>query len=156
MRRIVCLFLVLAALAGLIAGCGGGGGTSVHRITGLTPEKVVATFHNSAKSQKYTEAALYVAPTSLASVKGVTNFLKNDLGLSDVLSSNLLSAKLVGEKGDFAVVLATLQDGVNSTKISVKAVGMEKINGEWYIVDSNTIFRDAKYKLLQDLISNVL
>lgn len=155
MRRIGSLFLVLALLAGLIAGCGGGG-SNVQRITGLTPEKVVATFHDRVKSQQYEEAALYVSPTSLAAIKGISNFLKDDLGLSDALNSNLLSVKLMGETGDFAAILATFQDGVNSTKISVKAIGLEKINGEWYIVDSNTILQNAKYKLLQDLINNVL
>lgn len=155
MRKILSLVAVLIVFAGLIAGCGGGG-ADLHRITGLTPEKVVTTFHERAKSQNFDEAALYVSPTSLAAVKGVGNFLKNDLGLTDALHSNILAAKVVGQSGDFAVVMTTLQDGVNSTKVSVKAVGLEKINGEWYIVDNNTVFRDAKYKLLQDLIDNVL
>jgi hypothetical protein len=86
----------------------------------------------------------------------VGNFLTKDLGLTDVVGSNLLSVKLLGKSGDFAVVTATLQDGLNSTKISVKTIGLEKIDGEWYIVDSNTIFQDAKYRLLQDLINDVL
>ncbi len=155
MRKIWGLFLVLATVMALIAGCGGGG-TSVHRITGLTPEKVVATFHDRAKDQNFAEAALYVSPTSLTAIKGVGNFLRNDFGLSDVVGSNLLSVKKIGENGDYAVVMATLQDGLNSAKISVKTIGLEKINGEWYIVDNDTVFRDAKYKLLQDLISSVL
>lgn len=157
MRKIWGLTLILIMLAGLIAGCGGGGGgTKAQRITGLTPEKVVVTFHERAKNQKYEEASLYVSLTSLEAIKGVGNFLRHDLGLSDVLTSNLLSAKLMGEKGDYAVVLATFQDGTNSTKISVKPIGMEKVKGEWYIVDNKTIFQNAKYRLLQDLIDDVL
>jgi hypothetical protein len=62
----------------------------------------------------------------------------------------------VASNGDFAVVMATLQDGVNSTRITVKAIGLEKINGEWYIVDNNTIFRDAKYKTLLNLLNGIL
>jgi hypothetical protein len=153
-KKLMGLFLSLVLLSLIIAGCGKG--ADVHRILGLTPDKVVATFHDRAKNQKYEEAALYVAPASLAAIKGVSGFLKNDLGLSDVLNSNLLSVKVVASNGDFAVVMATLQDGVNSTRITVKAIGLEKINGEWYIVDNNTIFRDAKYKTLLNLLNGIL
>ncbi|HBS59741.1 MAG TPA: hypothetical protein DEA44_10780 [Firmicutes bacterium] len=154
MRKIIMLCLTLALTAGLIAGCGGGG-KGMQRLTGLSPEQVVATFQDLAKHQKYTEAALYVSPVSLASLS-VSNFLKDDLGLSNVASSNLLSVRQLGQSGDFAVVLATLQDGVNTSNISVKVIGLERIKGEWYIVDNDTIAREAKYRLLQDLINNVL
>jgi len=154
-RKIVGLCLGLILLAGIMAGCGGNG-TTLHRVKGLAPEKVVSTFYERAKSQELEEAALYIAPTSLTAISGVGGFLKNDLGLSDVLSSNLLMAKPIAEQGGFAVVLATLQDGLNSTRITVKAVGLEKIDGEWYIVDTNTAYRDAKYKALVSLLENIL
>lgn len=154
MRKLVALVLGLLLLSGLIAGCGGGNG--VHRITGLSPDKVVATFHERAKAQKLEEAALYISPTSLTAIRGVGGFLKNDLGLSDVLSSNLLMVKLIAQTGDFAVVVATLQDGVNSANVTIKPVGLERIDGEWYIVDTATAYRDAKYKLLQNLLASVL
>jgi predicted small lipoprotein YifL len=153
-KKVMGLFLILVLFALVIAGCGKG--PDLHRIPGLTPDKVVATFHDLAKNQKYAEAALYVSPTSLASIKGVSSFLKNDLGLSDALNSNLLSVKVIGSSGDFAAVLATFQDGVNSTKFTMKAIGLEKINGEWYIVDNNTIYQNAKYKILQNLLSGIL
>ena len=154
MRKIMMLCLILALMAGIIAGCGGGG-KGLHRLTGLTPEQVVTTFQDLAKQQKYAEAALYVSPVSLTAVS-VSNFLKDDLGLSNVASSNLLSVRQLAQTGEFAVVLATLQNGVNTANISVKLIGLEKIKGEWYIVDNETIAREAKYRLLQDLISSVL
>jgi len=154
MRKLMMLCLTLALIAGLIAGCGGGG-KGLHRLTGLSPEQVVTTFQDLAKHKKYAEAALYVSPVSLASVS-VSSFLKDDLGLSNVATSNLLSVKRLGQTGDFAVVLATLQDGVNTSNISVKVIGLEKIKGEWYIVDNDTIAQEAKYRLLQDLINKVL
>jgi hypothetical protein len=143
-------------LTGIIAGCGGGDGAKLHRVKGLAPDKVVATFYERAKNQKLEEAALYIAPTSLKELQGVGGFLKNDLELSEIQSSNLLMAKPVAEQGGFAVVLATLQDGINSTKITVKAVGLEKIDGEWYIVDFKTAYKYAKYEALESLLKNIL
>lgn len=125
-----------------LTGCGGPG---VARITGLSPDKVVQTFYDAAKSSKMNEAALYVASESRSAGTDELGSLQN---------MNLLSVRKVAEQGDYAVVIATLQQQ-NSINISVKPVGLEKKDGEWYIVDINSIYQNAKYSILASLLSKL-
>jgi hypothetical protein len=135
----VSLLLVLV----VVAGCGGGSGGK--RQAGLSPEEVVKTFFDAAKANNYSEAALYVAP-------GASN--KDELG-DITANANLLSVKKVAQQGDYAVIAATIQPEQNSLNVIFKTVGLEKINGEWYILDYNQIYQDAKYKVLQQLLQNI-
>ena len=138
----------------LVAGCGGGSGSTAQRVLGLAADSVVNTFFETAKAGNLNEAALYVSPDSKQSAQTVKNFLTGQLGLDQIKEANLLSVKKLAEKGDYAVVLATLQDKT-SMKITVKPVGLIKISGEWYIVDADQIYSDAKYKILQQLLANI-
>lgn len=143
---VVCLLLIVV----LVAGCGGGSGAK--RITGLSPDGVVKTFFDAAKNNKMNDAGAYISPTSAGDAKTVVKFMTGDL--DQIKKSNLISAKLAGQQGDYAVVATTLQEQ-DSFKFTVKPVGLEKINGEWYIVDFDQIYRDAKYKVLQQLLANI-
>jgi hypothetical protein len=40
-------------------------------------------------------------------------------------------------------------------EVTIKPVGLEKVNGEWYIVDFDQIYNDTKYKVLQQLMANI-
>ncbi|MPM27925.1 hypothetical protein SDC9_74441 [bioreactor metagenome] len=139
----------------VVAGCGGGSGSNAKRVSGLTPDGVVNTFFESAKAGDLNEAALYVSHDSKQSTQTVKNFLTGELGLDQIKDANLLSVKKVAEKGDYAVVLATLQDKQGSMKVTVKPVGLTKVSSEWYIVDADQIYSDAKYKILQQLLANI-
>lgn len=144
---VVAMLLVLA----LTAGCGGG--SSAQRPSGLAPDTVVKSFFDAAKANKLNEAALYVSPDSVNDTKVVIKYVTGQTVLNELRNSNLLSVKKVAQQGDYAVVLATLQTEANSFKVSVKPVGLTRINDEWYIVEFDKIFQDAKYKVLQQLIS---
>lgn len=147
----VSMLLVILVAA---AGCGGSG-SSATRVLGLNADGVVKTFFEAAKAGKINEAALYVSPDSRSNSETVKNFLTGDLGLDQIKEANLLSVKKVAEKGDYAVVLATMQDKQGSMRVTVKPVGLIKVSGEWYIVDADQIYTDAKYKILQQLLANI-
>ncbi|MEG6586890.1 hypothetical protein [Dendrosporobacter sp. 1207_IL3150] len=145
---VVSLLLIVV----LVAGCGGGG-SGAKRISGLSPDGVVKTFFNAAKSNNLNEAKLYVSPVSSGDVKTAIKFMTGS-GLTEIQKSNLASIKLAKQQGDFAVVVATLQEE-NSFRFTVKPIGLEKIDGEWYIVDFEQIYQNAKYKVLQQLLANI-
>ncbi|VBB08353.1 Hypothetical protein LUCI_3625 [Lucifera butyrica] len=140
-------YLLVSLLA---AGCGGGGG---QRIMGLSPSDTVKTFFDAAKNNQMSAAALYVSPSS-ANAQAALNYMSGQNNLSNLQNYNLLSLNKVAEQGNFSVVVATLQEQ-NSTKFTVKPVGLEKINGEWYIVDNNQIYSAAKYSILAQLLSKI-
>lgn len=146
----VSMLLVLI----VVAGCGGSG-SNAQRITGLSADGVVKTFFNSAKSGNMNEAALYVSADSRNNSQTVLKFMTGQSGLSEIREANLLSVKKVAEKGDYAVVVTTFQDEPGSLKVTIKPVGLVKTNGEWYIVDKDQIYSDAKYKILQQLLANI-
>ena len=142
----VAILLILA----LTAGCGGGSGAQ--RVSGLTPDAVVKSFFDSAKDNKLNEAALYVSPDSVNDTKVVIKYVTGQSALKELKNFNLLSVKKVAQQGDYAVVLATLQEA-NSFKVSAKPVGLTRVNDEWYIVEFDKIYQDAKYRVLQQLMS---
>lgn len=144
----------LALLVLLAAGCGGGD-SGAKRITGLTADGVVKTFFEEAKAGDLNAAALYVSPSSTNDPRVVMKYLTGQSGLNDLKNANLLSLTKAAEQGNFAVVVATLQTQQNSLNITVKPVGLEKVNGEWYIVDFDKAFQDAKYQALAQLLSKV-
>lgn len=142
----------LAMLVMLAAGCGGGGGAQ--RITGLTADGVVKTFFDEAKAGHLNDAALYVSASSTNDPRVVMKYLAGQT-VNDLKNANLLSLTKAAEQGNFAVVVATLQTQANSLNIVVKPVGLEKVGGEWYIVDFDKAFQDAKYQALAQLLSKV-
>ena len=148
------LAAVMVVVVFLIAGCGGGG-SGLQRITGLTPDGVVKTFFEAAKGGRMNEAGLYVSPVSANDPSTALKFMTGQSGLAEIQKANLLTVKKIAEQGNFAVVVSTVQQEQNSLKISVKPTGLEKINGEWYIVDVNQIANDAKYQVLQQLLTHI-
>lgn len=150
LRTLAALSLLLFVL--VIAGCGGG--SDAKRLNGLAADEVVKTFFDSAKNSKVKEAGLYISPASSGDTKTVLKFLTGDSGLGQIKKSNLMSVKTAAQEGDYAVVVATLQEQ-DSFKFTVKPVGLEKIKGEWYIVDFDQIYTGAKYKVLQRLLENI-
>ena len=125
-----------------IAGCGGGS-DGAPRIMGLSPDGVVKTVFDNVKANRMNDAKEYLAPNTVGD-KTVIQEMRN---------SNLLFVKTVAQKGDYAVVVATLQP--ENSSISVKPVGLEKINGEWYVLDVNNIYNNVKYSILQRLLANI-
>ncbi len=150
--KLIAVFLMVIVMA-LIAGCGGSG-TNAKRLTGISPETVVKTFVNAAKDNRLQEAGLYVSPASTGDARTVVKFLTGQSGLDQIKKSNLFSVKKAAEQGNYAVVIATLQEQ-DSLKFSVKPIGLEKIDGEWYIVDFDQIYRDVKYKILLQLLESI-
>jgi hypothetical protein len=150
LKLLVALSLMLLAL--LAAGCSGGG---AQRVAGLSADGTVKAFFDAAKAGKMSEASLYVSPSSANDPVVVSKYLSGQSGLDQLRNSTLLSVKKMTEQGDFSVVLATLQSQDSSLGFTIKPVGLEKINGEWYIVDVDKIVQDAKYKLLLQLVSNI-
>ncbi|MEN6412380.1 MAG: hypothetical protein ABFC84_06380 [Veillonellales bacterium] len=150
LKSVAAVSLLLLVL--ITAGCGGGSG--LQRIAGLSPENVVKTFFNAARDGRFNEAGLYVSAASKSDAQTVMKFITGQSGLEQFKNSNLLSVKQVAQQGDYTVMVATLQDQ-NSFKITVKPVALEKVDGEWYIVDTNQIYQDAKYKILQQLLANI-
>ena len=141
--HIVAIVLLLVSIFAL-AGCGGGSSTANPRLTGLSPDGVVKTVFNEVQANQMNDAKQYLAPNTSGDTASVQT-MKN---------SNLISVKTITTQGDYAVVVATMQQQ-NTTNFSVKPVGLEKINGEWYILDTNNIYNNAKYALLQKLLGNI-
>ena len=150
-QHILAAALAVILLA-LVAGCGGGDG--MQRLTGLSPEGVVKTFVNAAKADKLGEAGLYVSPSTAGNPAAVTNFLSGTGGLTDLKKANIAAVKVVAQSGDYAAVLLTLQQE-NTFNLTFKPVGLERINGEWYIVDVNQIYQNAKYSVLAELLKRI-
>ena len=75
-------------------------------------------------------------------------------GLGDLKDTNVAAVKVVAQAGNYAAVVVTLQQE-NTFKITVKPVGLEKISGEWYIVDNNQIYQSAKYSILAELLKKI-
>lgn len=140
--HITAVFMLLVSIFAL-AGCGGGS-AGAPRINGLTPDGVVKTVFNEVQANQLNDAKEYLAP----------NTSGDSVSIQTMKNSNLISVKTVTTQGDYAVVMATMQQQ-NTVNFSVKPVGLEKINGEWYIVDANNIYNNAKYALLQKLLSSI-
>lgn len=147
--------LTLLIVVLLAAGCGGGGQGGAKRITGLAADEVVKTFFDAAKSGNLNEAGLYVSPSTANDPQVVIKYLTGNSGLNELKNANLLSLRKAAEQGNYAVVVATLQTAQNTTNIVIRPVGLEKVNGEWYIVDFDKIYQDAKYQILQQLLSKI-
>jgi hypothetical protein len=143
------ILIILTALLGLTLLLGGCAGT-VGRDLGLEPEAVVKTAFEAAKKQRMMQAAAYVAPEALSEASAVTKLLTG-FSVEDMKTANLLSVKKVSARDNFAVVVATIHQE-NTLKISVKTIGLEKIEDEWYIVPMDRIVQDAKYRLLAELL----
>ncbi|MCM0760030.1 DUF4878 domain-containing protein [Sporomusa sphaeroides DSM 2875] len=150
-NKIILVAMLMLALL-VAAGCGGGSG--VQRQSGLSPEAVIQNFFDAAKDNQMKEAALYVSPTSASDTKTVLKYVTGESS-STIKNSNLLSVKKVAQQGDYAAAVVTLQAEQNSMNVSVKPVGLEKIDGEWYIVDYDQALREAKYKVLAQLLSRI-
>ena len=71
--------------------------------------------------------------------------------IADLKGQKLIHVKEAASQGNYCVVVATLQ-GQDSFAVKVKPVGLEKINGEWYLVDINKIYQSAKYELLLKML----
>ncbi|HWR06805.1 hypothetical protein [Sporomusa sp.] len=152
MRNKFVLFAVLIMALLVTAGCGGG--ADLTRQSGLSPEEVVHTFFDAAKGNRMNEAALYVSPASVSDTKTVLKFVTGQSS-SSIKNSNLLSVKKVAQQGNYVATVATLQQEQNSLGFEIKPVGLEKIDGEWYIVDYDQALRDVKYKVLAQLLSGL-
>jgi len=156
-RNSMKLLLVIGALVGvmLVSGCGGSdSGTGVQRIAGLNTEDTVKTFFDAAKNNRMNEAGLYVSAASKTNAQTVLKFMTGQSGMDQIKNSNILSIKQLTQQGNYAVVVATIQEA-NSFKMTIKPIGLEKVNGEWYIIDFDQVYADAKYKVLQQLLSNI-
>lgn len=149
--RFVLPAVAMLALVLLVAGCGGGGGK---RIMGLSPTGVVQTFYSEARDGHTGTAALYLAPDDGGSTAAVVQSLTSKLSLKDLKNTNLLTVKEAAQQGNFAVVVATLQVQ-NSANVAVQPVGLEKIDGEWYIVNPDKIYKDVKYQVLAQLLTKM-
>jgi ABC-type glycerol-3-phosphate transport system substrate-binding protein len=147
----VLLAVSMLVLVILVAGCGGSGGK---RVPGLSATETVTTFFDAAKNNRMSEASLYVSSASKNDPKTVLKFMTGQSGIQEIKNANIASIKQVAQQGNYTAVIVTIQEQ-NSFKMSVKPVGLEKINGEWYIVDFDQIYNDAKYKVLLQLLSNI-
>ncbi|QDR80967.1 hypothetical protein [Sporomusa termitida] len=152
MRNKFILVALLSLVLLVTAGCGGG--SDLTRESGLSPEAVVQTFFTAAQNDRMKEAALYVSPSSASDTKTVLKYVTGQ-SRSSIKNANLLSVTKVAQQGNYAATLATLQPEQNSMGIVIKPVGLERIDGEWYIVDYDQAFRDAKYKVLAQLLSGI-
>ena len=148
-KLILAALLVITLL--VTAGCGG---SDVTRQPGLSPEQVIHSFFDAAKGNRMNEAALYVSPTSASDTKTVLKFVTGQSSTT-IKTSNLLSVKLVAQQGNYAAAVATLQQEQNSLNLIIKPVGLEKIDDEWYIVDYDQALREAKYKVLAQLLTHI-
>lgn len=148
----ILMALMLLMFTIFIGGCGSSG---AQRVAGLSADAVVRTFVDLAKQNKLSEAALYVSPSSTADSTAVLNFMTGQDGLSAIKNATILSLNQVAQQGNYAVMLATLQQEPNSMKLIVKPVALEKIDNEWYIVDINKVYTDAKYSVLAQLLSKI-
>lgn len=152
-KRTVTLMMAMVIMTALLAGCGGGGG-SVQRVAGFSPDGVVKAFVAAAKADKLDEAGLYVSPTTKSDPRAIAGFLSGTNGLGDLKTANVAAVKVVGQSGDYAAVVLTLQQE-NTFKITVKPVGLERIKGEWYIVDVNQVYQNSKYSVLAELLKKI-
>lgn len=150
-KRSLTIFITAVIVMSLfIGGCSG----KSERLYGLEPDAVVKTAFEAAKTKKLAAAAAYIAPDTLTGIdeaavaKHLTGF-----GLADVTTANLLSVKTVSTRGNFAVVVATIHQE-NTLRVSMKTIGLEKLEGEWYIVPMDRIVQDAKYRLLAELLTS--
>jgi PBP1b-binding outer membrane lipoprotein LpoB len=145
---LIIAMIAMVIMAVFIGGCSG----SSERAYGLEPEAVVKTAFEAAKSGKVLEAAAYVAPSALTDgdTSSVSKMLTG-FSLKELKTANLLSVKKVSTRGNFAVAVATIHQE-NTLKIGVKTLGLEKIEGEWYIIPTDRIVQDAKYRLLAELL----
>lgn len=148
----VVLAVSMLILVILVAGCGGSSG--VKRIPGLSATETVTTFFDAAKNNRMSEASLYVSTASKNDPKTVLKFMTGQSGIEQIKNANIISIQQVAQQGDFAALVVTIQEQ-NSVKMSIKPIGLEKINGEWYIVDFDQIYNSAKYKVLQQLLANI-
>ncbi|EGO64789.1 DUF4878 domain-containing protein [Acetonema longum] len=149
-KYLILLMLAVFALSAVLGGCGGKKG---ERVLGLTPEGVISTAFKNAKEQNFRQAATYVSPDSLSGTKSVANLLAGMSG-KEIKHTNLLSVKKVAQQGDFAAVIVTVQQE-DSFKLNFQAVGLERINDEWYIVSNDQILENAKYRVLAQLLANI-
>jgi len=149
-KSLLAISLLMVVL--LIAGCGGSesGG---QRTDGLTTEATVKAFFEAAKNDRMNEAAMYVSSDSKSDPQTVLKFMTGQTGVEQIKNSNIFSVKQVAQQGNYAAVVVTMQDQ-NTYKV-IKPVGLEKINGQWYIVDVDQIYTNAKYKVLQQLLGNI-
>lgn len=151
MKSLLAMSLLLVVL--LIAGCGSSG-AGLQRIAGLTTEGTVRTFFDAAKNNRMNEASLYVSAASKNNISTVMKFMTGQTGVEELKNSNILSIKQIAQQGDYAAVVVTTQEQ-NTFKMTIKPVGLEKVNGEWYIIDFDQIYANAKYKVLQQLLTNI-
>lgn len=150
-RSVIIMLTIVTAIALFVGGCSG----TAERARGLEPEAVVKTAFEAAKSRKMMQAAAYVAPSALVDAnEPATVKLLTGLNADELRDANLLSVKKVSTRGDFAVVVATFHQE-NTLKISVKTVALERIEDEWYIIPSDRIVQDAKYRLLAELLGGI-
>lgn len=151
MKSLLAMSLLLVVL--LTAGCGGSG-SGLQRIAGLTTEGTVKTFFDAAKNNRMEEASLYVSAASKNNIQTVLKFMTGQTGIEQIKNSNIVSIKEIAQQSNYAAVVVTVQEQ-NSFKMTIKPVGLEKVNGEWYIIDFDQIYTDAKYKVLQQLLANI-
>ena len=152
-NKLITIAVLMLALL-VTAGCGGGSDSDLKRQANLSPETVIQSFFEAAKDNQMKEAALYVSPTSVGDTQTVLKFVTGQSSAT-IKNANLLSVKMVAQQGNYAAALATLQPEQNSINVVFKPVGLEKIDGEWYIVDYDQIFREAKYQLLAQLMKRI-
>lgn len=151
-KKIARLFTMVSLLAFVFTAAGCGGGQTAQRISGLTPDNVVKTFFDAAKSNHIGEAALYVSDVSKSNPQTVLKYVTGQTDVQQLKDTNLILAKQVVAQGDYAVVAATLE---KSGSFQLKAIGLERVAGEWYIVDFDQILNNAKYSILRNLLSNI-
>lgn len=151
MKSLLAISLLLIVL--FVAGCGSSG-PGLQRIAGLTTEGTVRTFFDAAKNNRMSEAGLYVSAASKNNIQTVMKFMTGQTGVEEIKNSNILSIKQIAEQGGYAAVVVTIQEQ-NTFKMTIKPVGLEKVNGEWYIIDFDQIYANAKYKVLQQLLANI-
>lgn len=149
----ILLAASLLLIIALVAGCGGDS-SGLQRVPGLSPTETVTTFFDAAKNNRMAEASLYVSAASKSDPNTVVKFMTGQSELTQIKTSNIMSIKQVAQQGNYAALLVTTQEQ-NTFKINMKPVGLEKVNGEWYIIDFDQIYRDAKYKVLQQLLANL-
>jgi hypothetical protein len=148
----ILLAASMLVLVVLVAGCGGS--SDVQRIPGLSATETVTTFFDAAKNNRMSEAGLYVSAASKSDSRTVLKFMTGQSGIEQIKNANIVSIKQVAQQGNYAAIVATIQEQ-NSLKMSIKPIGLEKVNGEWYIIDFDQIYNDAKYKVLQQLLANI-
>ncbi len=148
----ILLAASMLVLVVLIAGCGGS--SDAKRTPGLSATETVNTFFDAAKNNRMSEASLYVSAASKSDSRTVLKFMKGQSGIEQIKNANIVSIRQVAQQGNYSALVVTIQEQ-NSLKMSIKPIGLEKVNGEWYIVDFDQIYNDAKYKVLQQLLANI-